>query len=296
MARARRAGGGQEARAAWAFLSPYLLVLVLFALLPLVWAVTISFQRDTGFGDASWTGLDNYTRLLGDPHFWRATANTALFTAVVTPVSMALGLGAAVLLNSLLPARGFFRSVVVLPMAVSGVATALTGALVFNENNGVLNGLLGALGLPAVQWQSGGTAAFASVVLVTLWWRVGFNALIYLAGLQNVDPTLHEACRLDGANGWQRFRAVTVPALAPSSFFLVVMNVIYSFQVFDIVFVLTGGGPRDATSVLVTYAYDTAFTTRDHGYSAAIGVVLLLLTLAFTVLRWRAARSAEVTG
>ncbi len=104
-------------------------------------------------------------------------------------------------------------------------------------------------------------------MLVTLWWRVGFNMLIYLAGLQGISPELYEAGRLDGANGWQQFRHLTVPLVGPSSFFLLIINVIYSFQVFDIVFVLTGGGPQNATSVLVTYAYDTGFVTRDQGYA-----------------------------
>ena len=202
--------------------------------------------------------------------------------------------GAALLLDSVLPARPLFRSILILPVPVSGVATALMGLLVFDENTGVLNGMLPAVGLPAVQWQSGSSPAFASVVLVTLWWRVGFTMLIYLAGLQGVSPALHEAARLDGASAWQRLRHVTVPLLGPSTFFLLIINVIYSFQVFDIVFVLTGGGPQDATSVLVTYAYDNAFVSRDQGYAAAIGMVLLVLTLAFTAVQWRTNRTKDL--
>lgn len=283
-----------EARTAYGFLTPNLLLLSVFVFLPLAGAVVISLQETNGFGDGRFVGLDNYARLVADGVFWRSALNTALFTLIVTPVSMALGLGVAVLLNSVLPARGVFRSILILPMAVSGVATALIGTLVFDENSGILDKLLRFVGLPAIQWQSGGAEAFASVVLVTLWWRVGFNMLIYLAGLQGINPLLHEAARLDGANGWQRFRHVTVPMLGPSSFFLLVMNVIYSFQVFDIVFVLTGGGPQNATSVLVTYAYDTGFVTRDQGYAAAIGVVLLLVTLLFTAVQWRASRSRDL--
>ncbi len=208
---------------------------------------------------------------------------------------MAIGLGIAVLLNSVLPARPFFRSILILPMAISGVATALMGVLLFDENTGVLDKLLRAIGLPSVDWQSGGVAAFASVVLVTLWWRVGFNMLIYLAGLQGIGPEMYEAAELDGAGGWQRFRFLTVPLVGPSSFFLLIMNVIYSFQVFDIVFVMTGGGPQDATSVLVTYAYDQGFETRDQGYAAAIGIVLLIFTLIFTAVRWRTSRTRDQT-
>lgn len=294
MPRTRRWATRGESLTAYSFLAPNLAVLGLFVLLPLGWAFVISLQRTNGFGEGDFVGLGNYERLVSDPLFWRSTVNTALFTAIVTPLSMVLGLGAALLLNSVLPARPLFRSILILPMAVSGVATALMGLLVFDENTGVLNGMLRAVGLPAVQWQSGSSPAFASVVLVTLWWRVGFNMLIYLAGLQAISPALQEAARLDGAGAWQRLRHVTVPLLGPSTFFLLVINVIYSFQVFDIVFVLTGGGPQDATSVLVTYAYDNAFVTRDQGYAAAIGMVLLVLTLAFTAVQWRTNRHRDL--
>ncbi|RFA22761.1 carbohydrate ABC transporter permease [Subtercola boreus] len=280
--------------AGYAFLTPNLVLLGLFVLFPLVSAVVISFEKTNGFGSGTFAGLDNYARLATDPVFWRSTFNTALFTALVTPLSMLLGLGAAVLLNSVLPARGLFRSILILPMAISGVATALIGVLVFDQNNGILDKLLRFAGLQTIPWQSGGAAAFTSVVLVTLWWRVGFNMLIYLAGLQSISPELYEAARLDGAGGWQRFRFLTVPLVGPSSFFLLIMNVIYSFQVFDIVFVLTGGGPQNATSVLVTYAYNNGFVTRDQGYAAAIGVVLLLITLVFTAVQWRASRTRDL--
>ncbi|KTR09442.1 sugar ABC transporter permease [Curtobacterium luteum] len=273
-----------------------MVLLALFVLVPLVGAFVISFQRTNGFGAAEWTGLANYQRLIGDALFWRALLNTVLFTVLVTPISMGLGLLAALLLNSVLPARGFFRSVLITPMAVSGVATALIGVLVFDQNSGVLDALLGLVGISSVQWQSDPTAAFASVVLVTIWWRVGFNMLIYLAGLQGIGPELPEAAMLDGAGWSRRLRSITVPLLGSSTFFLTVLNVIYSFQVFDIVFVLTGGGPRNATSVLVTYAYDTGFVTRDQGYAAAIGMVLLLIAVVFAIAQWRGSGNRDLAG
>lgn len=285
-----------ESLAAYAFVTPTFLLLGLFILIPMAGALVISFQETNGFGAGTFAGLANYKTLVNDSLFWRSTVNTVAFTVIVTPLSMALGLGAAVLLNSVLPARGLFRSILIVPMAVSGIATALIATLIFDENSGILDKLLRFLGLPDVAWQSGGAAAFASVVLITLWWRVGFNMLIYLAGLQGIGEDVYEAARLDGANGWQRFRYMTVPLVGPSSFFLLIMNVIYSFQVFDIIFVLTGGGPRNATSVLVTYAYDTGFVTRDQGYAAAIGMVLLLIMLLFTAIQWRTNKSRDVTG
>jgi multiple sugar transport system permease protein len=286
----------RESVAAYAFLSPNLVLLGLFVFVPLVGTVVISLQKTDGFGSGTFVGAGNYLRLVGDPLFWRSAANTVLFTLLVTPISMGLGLLAAVLLNSVLPARPALRSAVIVPMAISGVATALMGLLIFDENSGLINLLLRSVGLPGVSWQSGGAAAFASVVLVTLWWRVGFNMLIYLAGLQGVSPDVYEAGRLDGASTWQLFRHLTVPLVGPSSFFLLIMNVIYSFQVFDLVFVMTGGGPENATSVLVTYAYDNGFVTRDQGYAAAIGLVLLLIMLAFTAVQWRISRTRDLDG
>jgi multiple sugar transport system permease protein len=280
---------------AYAFVAPNMLLLLVFVLVPLGWAVLVSLQQTNGFGAGVFVGWTNYGRLFGDPLFWRSTLNTLLFTVIVTPASMGLGLLIAVLLNSALPARGIFRSILITPMAISGVATALLGLLMFDENNGFLDKLLAAVGLPEVHWQSGSTAAFASVVLVTLWWRVGFNMLIYLAGMQSIGPQLYEAATLDGASAWSRLRYVTLPLVGPSSFFLLILNVIYSFQVFDIIFVMTGGGPQNATSVLVTYAYDQGFVTRDQGYAAAIGMVLLVAMLVFTAVQWRSNRNRDVT-
>lgn len=291
----RRRRGARSDRAAYGFVAPNMLLLALFVLVPLVGTFVLSAERTNGFGSGTFIGLGNYVRLFGDPLFWRSSLNTAVYTVLVTPLSMGLGLVAALLLNTVLPARAVFRSILILPMAVSGVASALIGKLVFDENAGVLNGLLQAVGLPPVRWESGSVAAFAAVVLVTLWLRAGFNMLIYLAGLQGIGQELQEAATLDGARGWQRLRYVTVPLLGPSSFFLVVIDVIWSFQVFDIVFVLTGGGPQDATNVLVTYAYQNGFAIRDQGYAAAIGIVLLVVAVAFTVFRWRTSRTRDLT-
>ena len=294
--RSLTAARSRETVAAYAFLSPNLLLLGLFVFVPLAGTVVLSLQKTDGFGSGTFVGAANYVRLVSDPLFWRSAVNTVLFTVLVTPLSMGLGLAAAVLLNSALPIRPVLRSAVILPMAISGVATALMGLLIFDENSGLINLLFRSLGLPGVQWQSGGTAAFASVVLVTLWWRVGFNMLIYLASLQGVSPDVYEAGRLDGANNWQQFRFLTVPLVGPASFFLLIMNVIYSFQVFDLVFVMTGGGPENATSVLVTYAYDNGFVTRDQGYAAALGLVLLLIMLIFTAVQWRISRTRDEVG
>lgn len=293
--RHRRRAGVVQTLSAYTFLAPNLVLLGVFLFFPLVEAALLSFQRYSGFGDGTWVGVGNYATLLSDASFWRALTNTVVFTVLTLLGSVGLGLALAVLLNAALPGRSVFRTIVYVPMVVSGVASGLIGVLMFDENTGVLDKGLNALGLPPIPWQSNGAAAMAAVILMTVWGRTGFNMVIYLAGLQGISPELHEAAELEGASAWQRFRSITFPLLGPSTFFLLIMNVIYSFQVFDVVFVLTGGGPGDATTMLTTYAYDTAFTTRAQGYAAAIGMVLLVLMLAFTAVQWRTNRTRDLS-
>jgi multiple sugar transport system permease protein len=162
-----------------------------------------------------------------------------------------------------------------------------------------VNNLLRVFGISGPDWQSSPGWAMAAVVLVTLWIRVGFDMIIYLAGLQAIDPQLYEAAQLDGATGWRRFTSVTWPLLGPSTFFLLIMNLIYSFQVFDTVFAMTSGGPNNATTMLVTYAYRTGFDEHGPGqlgYAAAVGVVIFAITMVITTMQWRYSRSRDQVG
>ncbi|HEY5848505.1 MAG TPA: sugar ABC transporter permease [Microlunatus sp.] len=279
-------------RSAILFVAPALLLALAFLIVPLIGAFVYSTAKiATLSGKVTWVGFANYATMFSDPTFFRSLLNTALFIVLTVPLSMAVGLALAVLMNSVLPGRKVFRTLIYLPLVISGVAVGVIGTFLFNETIGVLNSLLGGAGLP---WQSNGGWAFASVVLVTLWIRVGFTMIIYLAGLQGVPAELYEAAQVEGAGGWQRFRFITLPLLGPSTFFLLIMNVIYSFQVFDTVYVLTNGGPGVATEVLGTYAYKTAFgAARDQGYGSAIGVVIFLLTLGFTIMQWRLNRNRD---
>jgi multiple sugar transport system permease protein len=280
--------------AAWTMLAPNLLLLALFLFGPLLWAFAMSFQAKRSFGPGEWSGLDNFTRLLSDDVFWRALLNTAIFTVATVPVGVVLGLGLALLMNEAMPARGFFRTVVYLPIVLSTLVVSLVGLLLFDESIGIINGILEDVGLGDVAWQSDGRLAMTSVVLMTLWTRIGFSMLVYIAALQDVDPETIEAARVDGAGSFAVVRHVVVPALRPSTFFLVVVNMIWSFQVFDIVYVMTNGGPGYSTTMLVTYAYDEGFgPARNFGYGAAIGVVLFLITVVITLVQVRRGR-AEV--
>ncbi|WP_428957076.1 carbohydrate ABC transporter permease [Streptomyces sp. cg35] len=294
--RARRAARFRETLAAYCTLGPNLILVTLFLLVPLVMALVLSFQYSTGLASPTWAGLANYRQLAGDPVFWRTVLNTAVFCVATVPVEMALGLGVALLFNKVMPARPLWRTLVYLPMVISGVATALIGTLMFDQNIGLLNKLLAAFGLPAAPWQTSGSTAMLSVVLITLWMRVGFNMVIYLAGLQGISPEMYEAAEVEGAGPWQRLRNITIPLLGPSTFFLLIMNVIYSFQVFDTVYVMTLGGPGHATDVMITYAYRNGFEGRQQGYAAAIGIVLYVIVMIFTALQWRFSRNRDMVG
>lgn len=284
---ARRRG---QTGTALAFLLPNMALTTVFILVPLVLAVVISFQKLGSIGGAEYAGVNNFLDLLVDPVFWTSMLNTLIFTIATVPVGMALGLGIAALLNGVLPGRAIYRSIIFLPLVISGVSTGALGQWMFDQYNGFVNKFLVGIGLVGPAWQSSGGWAMTSIILVTLWQRVGFDMLIYLAGLQGVDPQLTEAATVDGASAWQRFRLIVFPLLGPSTFFLLIMNVIYSFQVFDTVWAMTRGGPGFSTTTVVTYAYRAAFD--DHGpqqlgYGAAIGVVVFLLTLLVTAAQWR---------
>jgi len=284
----------REALTAYVFVSPNLLLLALFLFIPLGWAILLSFQDAKSFGPSTWIGLDNYRTLFADDVFWQVLVNSVVFTVATVPTSVAIGLALAALLNKALPARGLLRTIIYLPIVISGLVTSLIGLLMFDEGVGILNGIFRAIGWSEISWQTSGPLAMTSVVLMTMWTRVGFAMVIYLAGLQDIPEGLYEAATLDGASGWQQFRHITVPMLRPATLFLVVMNVIWSFQVFDVVYVMTNGGPGNSTSMLVTYAYEKGFgPTRDFGYGATIGVVLFVLTLIFTAFQLRSRRNEE---
>jgi multiple sugar transport system permease protein len=281
------------AATAYALLAPNLLLFGLFLLLPLSLTVVLSFQRSSGFGVAEWIGAGNYGQMSADDVFWRSAVNTVVFAAVTVPLTLLGGLGLALLLDRPIRGRTLFRSLFYLPYVLSGVVVALLGRWIFNENVGVVNKVLRALGGDGIAWQSSGGPAMASVIAMVVWQSLGFCMVIYLAGLQGIPRERYEAARVDGATGWQIVRHVTVPGLRPTTFFLTVLMVIQSFQVFDVVFVLTGGGPGVSTELLVTYAYRQGFGARQQGYASAIGVVIFVVVLLFTVLWWRSQRHKE---
>lgn len=275
------------------FIAPNMLVFSVFLFIPMVLAIYMSFNEWSLIESPTFIGLGNYTAMVQDPQFWQSLWNTVLYTFGTVPTSIALGLLVAVGLNRRLPARGLLRSVFFLPVVVSGVAVALVGAWIFNDSYGVINNALAVLGFDPVPWLTSQTWAMPSIIMTTLWIRVGFNMVVYLAALQGIPPELYEAAQLDGASGWSRFRHITWPLLGPTTFLLVILNVIYSLHVFDLIFVMTGGGPGFSTTVLVMYLYQAAFQNLQMGYASAMGVVLFVLLLAFTAFQWKITRQGE---
>ncbi|WP_147431487.1 carbohydrate ABC transporter permease [Terracoccus luteus] len=287
MSRRASAAVRSERRAGLLMVTPAVIVFTVFMFVPIVLTFWYSLQRYSGFGRMRFIGLENYQTIAADSTFWKAALNTAVFTVITVPIGIACGVGAAMLLNKWMPARGLFRALFYVPVVISGVASGIIFLRLFDPVTGILNQLLSAVGLPSIDWQSNGLAAMVSVVLVVTWQGIGFGMVVYLAALQGIPREVNEAARVDGATGLTLFRRITWPLLRPTTFFLLVYSIIGSFQVFDVVYVLTRGGPGTSTTFLVQYAYDQGFNQRRQGYAAAIGVIIYVVVLVFTVFQWK---------
>jgi multiple sugar transport system permease protein len=275
---------------AYLFLAPYLLLFVVFLLAPAIWGIGISFTEWDILGSPTWVGLDNFRELAGDPLFHRSVVNTLYFVVLAAVPLIALGLALALLLNQRLRGRTVARTLVFLPHVVMISAVGIIWGWVLDTNFGLLNYYLTRLGLPAVGWLSNPRVAMISIAITTVWWVVGTNMVIYLAGLQDIPEELYDAAKVDGAGSWSLFRHITFPMLLPVNGFVFPLTVIACWRVFGQVYVMTQGGPEDRTFVIAQYIYVTAFQNFRMGTASAAAVVLLLITLAFTLVQLRAMR------
>jgi len=281
------------AAAPWLFVTPSLLLFGVFAFAPIVVSVVLSFQDVQTFGGGEFVGVENYSDAMSKPLFWESVRNTVVFTLGTVPTSTLLGLLLAILLNRRLPGRGVIRSLYFLPMVVSGVAVSLIFAWMFNTDSGIVNATLSELGLPRVDWLTSPGWAMTTVILAVVWGRIGFCMVVYLAALQNINPSVLEAAQVDGAGRWGAFAGIVWPLLAPTTYMLVVLNIVFSLQAFDVIYVLTGGGPGFSTTVLVQYIFRSAFTDGKMGYASALGVMLVVVLLLLTALRNRLAKNLD---
>ncbi len=274
----------QYLRTPWLFLAPHLSLFSVFIFMPVLAIFVLSLFNWNLLGGHRFIGFSNYAELWSDRQFWHALSNTLLFTAVIVPTTMAIGLALALALNRPIPGRNFFRAAMYLPTVISSVVSAIIAAWIFDDHYGILNASLAALGLGRVPWLSSTHFAMPTIMLTTLWLRIGLCMVVYLAALQDVPKELLDAADLDGASSWSRFRYIIWPLLRPSTNFLLLTNLIYGLHVFDLIYVMTGGGPAFSTTVMVQYIFDAAFEEQRQGYASAIAVTLCLILISITSL------------
>ncbi len=285
--------------AAWGFLLPNLSGFLAFTLVPVGFAIGLSFFRWDIFHSPTFVGLENFKELLkinhdntgfhaGDPEFWQYLGNT-LFLMLGIPLNMLVSLIIAMLLNRQLKGIGFFRTIFYLPTICGGVGMLLLWGFIFAPEVGLMNRFLEFLGFIGLPWLTDYYWAKPTFILIGLWTAMGGNnMLLYLAGLQGIPIELYEAARVDGAGWFRQFYNITLPMLAPTTFFIFIMSVIAGFQGgFEAAFVLTQGGPAGSTTTLSYYIYNHAFVWFNMGYAAAIALVLFAIVLVITVINWK---------
>jgi multiple sugar transport system permease protein len=251
-------------------------------------AFLISFTQWDLFNPPRWTFLSNYLTLWNDPIFRQVLGNTGYYVLVAVPLQMALGLLCALGLNRGIPGQAFFRVVYFLPVVTSTVAAGLVWAWLFNSNFGLINMGLSALGITDLpRWLVSSRWAMPAVIAVSVWQSLGYAMVLFLAGLQNIRADVYEAAAIDGATGFKRFWYITLPLLSPMTFFVLIISIIGSFQVFELVYVMTKAGPSNATNTLVYYIYQNGFMFYQMGYASAAAMVLFLIVLVATLIQYR---------
>lgn len=264
-----------------AFLSPWLIGFMVFTLVPVVLSFWYSLCDYSLVQKPYFTGLANYRELMADQIFWKALKNTGVYALMALPSAMLVSLGLALLLNADIKGQAIYRTIIFLPSLVPAVASAMLWLWLFNARLGLINVLLSKIGIAGPPWLASEQWAMPALALMSLW-GVGQTVVIYLAGLQDVPRDLYEAAELDGANGWQRLRHVTLPIISPVIFFNLIMAIIGTMQVFSIPYIMTQGGPARSTYFFTMYLYDNAFNFLRMGYASAMAWVQLLIILALT--------------
>ncbi len=282
----------KEGFSAILFLSPTLIIFSVFILLPVLFSFYLSFHDWNMFSaEKQFVGFDNYSKMLTSAEFWLVLKNTAVYTFCTVPLSMAVALVIAFFLNKKIIGKKFLRTAFFTPVVISAVAAAVIWRWIYDPNFGLLNYVLGLIGIPAINWINNPTAAMSALIIMGVWKSLGSNMILYLAGLQGIPDHYYEAAEIDGAGGWHKFWSITVPLLGPTTFFILVISIIGSFQVFDIVYVLTHGGPLGATKVLVFYLYEHAFKFFNMGYASAAAYILFAIIFILTLLQTKFMRT-----
>lgn len=275
------------------FLAPALAGLLVFKLVPIAVAVGGSLTGMSLMGDLRFAGLENFEYLFTDPEFWSSLKITLLFNLIINPLQLAVAFALALLVFQPLPGLWFFRTLLVLPMAVSTGISAVLFGLFLDGNLGPLNGFLEWIGIGAQPFHRSQEQALATLIGIATWKGAGYWMLFLLAGLYSIPASVHEAARIDGASAWQRFRYVTLPMMRKPMAFVLVADTAINFLFFAPIYILTSGGPSGSTSVLMFQAYRSAFTFSDIGRSLAISTILLAILVVIVVLEFRLLRAPE---
>jgi multiple sugar transport system permease protein len=281
---------------AWLFLLPVLLLLGIFVLYPLLQLFWVSLNDWNILKDQMrFVGLENYRAILTEDGFRQALRNTLVYVAGTVPLGMAISLGLALLLNEKIKGAGFFRTVVFTPFVTSTVAAGVIFVWLLDAERGLVNAALRGLGLAPINFLQSETWAMPAVVLMTLWKQAGYNMILFLAGLQGIPETVYEAASIDGARrGWQTFRHITWPLLWPTTFFVLVISIIFAFRSFEQMFVMTRGGPVGSTTTLVYLIFDKAFKFGNMGQAAAVSMLLAAIVLLITWLQFRGQKESAL--
>jgi multiple sugar transport system permease protein len=270
----------------WEFVTPALTIVLLFVFVPAIWGIGMSFTHFDGITPARYAGTENYKRMLDDVLVWQTLRNTALYVAFTLPTGLALALAIALALHQKwFRGRSWVRGLYFLPNVTSLVAVAFVWEWLLNPEYGLANATLRAMGAKGSGWLSDPDLALPVVAGVGVWHSLGFSVLIYLAGLRTISPEVMEASTIDGAKPGQQFRHITWPLLMPTTMFLTIMGVIGGFQVFQSVYIMTGGGPLDRTRVYLFYLWQKGFQSLQMGYASALAVLLFAIVLTLTIVQ-----------
>ncbi|MHB9011094.1 MAG: carbohydrate ABC transporter permease [Ignavibacteriaceae bacterium] len=277
--------------AAYFFLTPALLAIFIFFLLPVLAAFVMSFTDFDiyslgNFRYVQFVGFKNYLQILYDPLFWQALKNTFYFVIAGGPLSIAVSLGAAILLNSkLVKYKGFFRLVYFMPVVTTLVAVSVLWRFIYHPKFGILNYLLGFIGIKGIDWLGDPNWAMPAIIFMAVWKNFGYNMIIFIAGLQNIPEDLYEAASIEGASAWQQFKNITLPMLAPTTLFITIITMIGYFQLFAEPYVMTQGGPLNSTLSIVLYMYQEGFRWWNMGYSSALAFILFFIILIVSLIQ-----------
>ena len=275
------------------FLGPSLAVIFVFFFLPVFAAFTMSFTDFDiyalgNFYYLRFVGIDNYSKLLNDQLFWTALKNTFYFVLVGGPLSVAVSLGTAILLNSkFIKLKSLFRVIYFLPVVTTLVAVSIVWRYIYHPRFGLLNYVLSLVGIDPIDWLGDPNFSMPAIILLAVWKNFGYNMIIFIAGLQNIPEELYEAASIEGASAWQQFKNITVPMLAPTTLFISVITMIGYFQLFAEPYVMTQGGPLNSTLSIVLYMYQEGFRWWNIGYSTAIAFALFVIILIGTVIQFK---------